>query len=205
MPKALSVDLIRLSRFANTTLLFLPVMFFAAGYYISFYFHFLTVASLFLLLVNFSYRHVQKDHTLLRNFGVLGQVRYLIESLGPEFRQYLFLNDREERPFNRTERSEVYRKAKNVDSSDSFGTLLDYGATEIKLRHSMFPTREGDVRPFRVTFGNRSGVTRPYTLKSPMLVSAMSYGSLGQNAIRAIARGAARAGILLMQRGIADS
>lgn len=195
MPKALSVDLIRLARFANTMLLVLPVLFFAAGYYISFYFHFLTVASLFLLLVNFSYRHVQKDHALLRNFGVLGQTRYLIESLGPEFRQYLFLNDREERPFNRTERSEVYRKAKNVDSFDSFGTLLDYDATEIKLRHSMFPTREEDVRPFRVTFGERSGVARPYTLKNPMLVSAMSYGSLGQNAIRAIARGAARVGI----------
>lgn len=195
MPKALSVDLIRLARFANTTLLFLPVLFFAAGYYISFYFHFFTVASLFLLWVNFSYRHIQKDHTLLSNFGILGQARYLIESIGPEFRQYLFLNDREERPFNRTERSEVYRKAKNVDSTDSFGTLLDYDSTEIKLRHSMFPTREEEAETFRVTFGERSGVMRPYVLKSPMLVSAMSYGSLGQNAIRAIARGAARADI----------
>lgn len=194
MAKALSVDLFRLARFANTTLLFLPLMFFAAGYYISFYFHFLTVASLFLLLVNFSYRHIQKDHALLSNFGLLGQARYLIESVGPEFRQYLFLNDREERPFNRAERSEVYRKSKNVDSSGSFGTLLEYDSTEIKLRHSMFPTREEDVRPFRVIFGERPGVTRPYTLESPMLVSAMSYGSLGQNAIRAIARGAARAG-----------
>ncbi len=195
MAKALSVDLVRLARFVNTALLVLPVLFFAAGYYISFYFHFLTVASLFLLLVNFSCRHIQKDHALLRNFGLLGQTRYLIESVGPEFRQYLFLNDREERPFNRTERSEVYRKSKNVDSSASFGTQLEYDATEIKLRHSMFPTREEKARPFRVTFGERDGVARPYTLESPMLVSAMSYGSLGQNAIRAIARGAARAGI----------
>lgn len=195
MAKALSIDLIRLARFANTSLLFLPLLFLAAGYYISFYFHFLTVASLFLLIVNFFYRHIQKDHTLLSNFGLLGQARYLIESVGPEFRQYLFLNDREERPFNRAERSEVYRKSKNLDSTDSFGTLLEYDSTEIKLRHSMFPTREEEVRPFRVTFGERPGVTRPYTLESPMLVSAMSFGSLGQNAIRAIARGAARAGI----------
>ncbi len=195
MAKALSVDLIRLARFANAALLLLPVLFFAAGYYISFYFHFLTVACLFLLLVNFSYRHVQKDHALLRNFGLLGQARYLIESIGPEFRQYLFLNDREERPFNRAERSEVYRKSKNVDSSGSFGTLLDYDSTEIKLRHSMFPTRAEEVLPFRVIFGGSRGVARPYTLKRPMLVSAMSYGSLGQNAVRAIARGAARAGI----------
>lgn len=195
MAKALSVDLIRLARFTNTALLFLPVLFFAAGYYISFYFHFLTVASLFLLLVNFFYRHIQKDHTLLSNFGLIGQARYMIESVGPEFRQYLFLNDREERPFNRAERSEVYRKSKNVDSSGSFGTLLEYDSTEIKMRHSMFPTREKDARPFRVTFGCHRGIKRPYTLKSPMVVSGMSFGSLGKNAIRAIARGAARAGI----------
>lgn len=69
MAKALSVDPIRLARFTNTARLFLPVLFFAAGYYISFYFHFLTVASLFLLLVNFFSRHIQKDHTLLSNLN----------------------------------------------------------------------------------------------------------------------------------------
>jgi glutamate synthase domain-containing protein 2 len=195
MPKALTVDLHHLARFVNTTLLALPVVFFAAGYFFSFWFHFLTVSSLFLLIVNFFYRHVQKQHTLLGNFGILGQARYLIESVGPEFRQYLFLNDREERPFNRAERSEIYRKAKDVDSAGSFGTLLDYGAGEVKLRHSMFPTREADVLPFRVTFGEARGVARPYTIGRPMIISAMSYGALGSPAVRALARGAARAGI----------
>ncbi len=195
MAKALTVDLHHLARFVNTTLVILPVIFFAVGYYVSFWFHFLTVASLFLLIVNFFYRHVQKQHTLLGNFGILGQARYLIESVGPEFRQYLFLNDREERPFNRAERSEIYRKAKNVDSAGSFGTLLDYDASEIKLRHSMFPTREEDARPFRITFGEARGVTRPYTIEQPMIISAMSFGALGSRAVRALARGAARAGI----------
>jgi len=186
MAKALAVDLHRLARFVNTTLLILPIIFFAAGYFLSFWFHFLTVASLFLLIVNFFYRHVQKQHTLLGNFGVLGQARYLIESVGPEFRQYLFLNDREERPFNRAERSEIYRKAKNVESAGSFGTLLDYGAGEIKLRHSMFPTREEEALPFRVAFGEARSVARPYTIEQPMIISAMSYGALGSPAARIV-------------------
>ncbi|MFU8849298.1 MAG: glutamate synthase-related protein, partial [Opitutales bacterium] len=103
--------------------------------------------------------------------------------------------DREERPFNRTERSEIYRKSKNIDSAGSFGTLLEYDASEIKLRHSMFPTREEDVLPFRVTFGETRGIARPYTITQPMIISAMSYGALGAPAVRALARGAARAGI----------
>ena len=195
--KSISIDLPRIAHFVNALLLVLPVLFFAAGYYLSFYFHFLTVASLFFLLVNFTYRHVQKDHALLRNFGIIGQARYIIESVGPEFRQYLFLNDREERPFTRTERSEVYRKAKNIDSTGSFGTLLEYDAGEIKLRHSMFPTRKQRTRPFAVTFGDTRSVPRPYTLTKPMIVSAMSYGALGSRAVRSLARGAARAGIAM--------
>jgi len=195
MPSALSIDLHRLARFVNTSLLVLPLLFFAAGYYLSFWFHFLTVASLFLLIVNFFYRHIQKQHTLLGNFGLIGQMRYLIESVGPEFRQYLFLSDREERPFNRVERSEVYRKAKNVDSAGSFGTLLDYGNDEIKLRHSLFPVSREETRPFRVSFGGNRAITRPYAITQPLIISAMSYGALGAPAVRALARGAARAGI----------
>ncbi len=195
MPKALSVDLHVLSRFSNLALYILPAVFFAAGYFISFYFHFLTVAFLFLLIVNFTYTNIQGEHTILRNFGLLGQMRYLIESVGPEFRQYLFMNDREERPFNRLERSEVYRKAKSMESAVSFGTLLDYDGTEIKLRHSMFPTREAGRRPFLLVFGEERQVGRPYELRNPFMISAMSYGAIGSHAIRALARGAARAGI----------
>ena len=65
----------------------------------------------------------------MRNFGLIGQGRNLIESVGPELRQYLYSNDREERPFNRLERTNVYRKSKNVESASSFGSLLDYDAT----------------------------------------------------------------------------
>lgn len=195
MPRVLHVDLHRLAKATNAFVFTLPFLFFLLGYFVSFYFHFLTVAALFLLVVNFSYRHIQNEHTILRNFGILGQGRYLIESIGPELRQYLFLNDREERPFNRAERSEVYRKAKNVDSAASFGTLTEYDASEIKLRHSLFPTDPRKKRDFRLTLGEERGVDEPYTLRRPIMISAMSYGALGERAVRALARGAALAGI----------
>ena len=195
MPQVFRVDLHRSAKFANLFIALLPLPFFALGYFVSFYFHFLTVAALFLLFLNFSYRHIQNRHTILRNFGILGQGRYFLESIGPELRQYLFLNDREERPFNRTERSEIYRKAKNIDSISSFGTLTEYDASELKLRHSMFPTQAGKTEPFALEFGTKRGVKHPYTLHRPLIISAMSYGALGEHAVRTFARGAAMAGI----------
>ena len=78
----------------------------------SFYFHFGTVPLLMLTGLNAYYLYGQKSHALLANFGILAQMRYLFESIGPEFRQYLYMSDTEERPFNRVERAEVYRKAK---------------------------------------------------------------------------------------------
>ena len=197
MPQALRIDLHKLAHFTNGVVLTLPLVFLAAGTWISFYFHFLTVTSLFLLIANFFYRHVQTEHTILRNFGIIGQGRYLLESIGPELRQYLFSNDREERPFNRLERSNVYRKAKNVESAVSFGTLLDYDATELKLRHSMFPTVGEGERPYALTLGEERDLEERFTLHKPLLISAMSYGALGENAVRALAKGASRAGIAM--------
>jgi len=197
MPQALRVDLHKLARFTNAALFALPALFFAFGHFVSFYFHFLTVAALFLLVVNLFYRHVQNEHTILRNFGLIGQGRYLIESIGPEFRQYLYSNDREERPFNRLERTNVYQKSKNVESAASFGSLLDYDATELKIRHSLFPTPKAEARPFRCTLGEERGVAQPHTLTRPFMISAMSYGALGDHAVRALARGAAASGITM--------
>ena len=111
---SLAIDLHRISKFANYTIPFLSVLFFILGSNVSFYFHFLTVAFLFLTIVNFFYLKVQTEHALLRNFGFLAQGRYIIESIGPELRQYLYASDTEERPFNRSERAEIYRKAKDI-------------------------------------------------------------------------------------------
>ncbi|MCZ6673291.1 MAG: glutamate synthase-related protein, partial [Verrucomicrobia bacterium] len=194
---SLSVDFHRLSKFTNLALPVLAVLFFLAGRYLSFYFHFLTVASLFLIIVNFFYLRVQTEHSLLRNFGLIAQGRYLVESIGPELRQYLFSSDTEERPFNRVERSEIYRKAKNIDSASSFGSQKKFDTTEIKIRHSLYPTDKADLIPYSVTFGEERGIENTYTITKPIIISAMSYGALGEHAVRSLARGAKMAGIAM--------
>ncbi len=191
------VDLHRLARVANTMIVALTVGSFLAGLYISFWFHFLTVFFLLLTVINFFYRYVQTRHTILRNFGVIGQVRYMLESLGPELRQYLFSSDTEERPFTRVDRAEVYRKAKGIDAAVSFGSLLEYGPTEVKLRHSMYPSPQADLEPFRLTFGEERGIENCFTLTKPIIISAMSFGALGEPAIRALALGALQSGIAM--------
>jgi len=150
---------------------------------------------LFLTLVNFFYQHVQTDHTLLKNFGLLGQARYLLESIGPEMRQYLFASDQEEKPFSRAERSEIYRKAKNLDSASSFGSQLLFDTSEMKVRHSMFPTPKERLKKFKLSHGEARGIEQAYTITRPIMISAMSYGALGEHAVRSLARGAKMAGI----------
>lgn len=195
MPSSIAVDLHKVSKFVNLAIPLIFVLSLAAGIWFSFYFHFLTVIFLFLTLVNFFYQHVQTDHTLLKNFGLLGQARYLLESIGPEMRQYLFASDQEEKPFSRTERSEIYRKAKNLDSASSFGSQLLFDTSEMKVRHSMFPTPKERLKKFKLSYGEARGIEQAYTITRPIMISAMSYGALGEHAVRSLARGAKMAGI----------
>ena len=189
------VDLHRMSRVANWAIPGLAVAFFMAGRTVSFWFHFGTVFFLLLTVINIFYRHVQTRHTILRNFGAIGQLRYMLESLGPELRQYFFSSDTEERPFTRVERAEVYRKAKGIDSAVSFGSQLEFGPTEIKLRHSMFPTPHEELEPFRLTFGEERGIASAYTITKPIMISAMSYGALSEPAVQSLSAGALKSGI----------
>lgn len=191
----LTINLERMAQTANTAIVVLLVASALLGHLVSFYFHFLTVSLLLLNLINFYWRHVQKTHALLANFGFMAQMRYLVESVGPEFRQYLYSSDTEERPFTRIERAEVYRKAKGVDSSSAFGSQLDFGPDEFKLRHSFYPVKKSELPDFRVTYGEARGLDTAFTLERPVMISAMSYGALGGNAVRALARGAKKAGI----------
>lgn len=195
MTMTLEADLHKMSRSVNIALLIMLPVSFLAGYFFSFYFHFLSITILFLNVINFFYLFVQRRHSLLRNFGVMAQARYFLESIGPELRQYLFASDTEERPFNREERAEVYRKAYNVDSASSFGSLNEFDASELKIRHSMYPLQTHDLEPFRVVFGEERGLETAFTINKPIMISAMSFGALGQNAVRALARGAKAAGI----------
>ncbi len=191
----LSINLDRMAKTANAAIGLALIGSALLGYLVSFYFHFLTVFFLLLNLMNLYWRYVQKTHTLLANFGFLAQIRYLVESIGPEFRQYLYATDNEERPFTRNERAEVYRKAKGIDSSAAFGTQLDPMDGQITLRHSFFPTPKEDLDPFNVTFGKARGLGTAYTITKPVIISAMSFGALGSRAVRALARGAKKAGI----------
>lgn len=197
MKHTLAVDLERVSRAANVGIVLLAIVFGTAGHLVSFYFHFLTVAFLMLVILNMFWRHFQTRHTLLANFGFLAQTRYIVESVGPEFRQYLFASDIEEKPFSRVERAEVYRKAKNLDSATAFGSLLKFDHTEDKLRHSFYPVDKDKLQPFDVAVGASRNLDTTYHIKHPIMISAMSYGALGQNAVRALARGAKMAGALM--------
>lgn len=191
----LAIDLPIISRYVNAGIVIFLVMFGFLGSVYSLSYHFGTAIFLLLFLFNFYYRHIQKKHALLRNFGIIAQARYIIESVGPELRQYLYANDVEEKPFSRAERAEVYRKAKNIDSSEAFGSLLNFDDEEIKLRHSLYPVDKNDMEKYSLTFGEERGIKNQYTIDKPFIVSAMSFGALGQNAVRAISRGAKNAGI----------
>ena len=146
--------------------------------------------------LNFYFRHIQRRSALLANFGIFALLRYLIESLGPELRQYLYSSDTEEKPFSRTERSGVYKKAKNEETDSSFGSLLNFDRREMKLKHSFYPLAEEPL-PFSLAFGEERGLKNPCLIKSPLLIGGMSYGSLGKSAVRALARGAKKAGLLM--------
>ncbi len=139
----------------------------------------------------------QTQHSIRRNYPVIGRFRYWFEHLGEFFRQYFFSMDREEMPFNRAQRSWVYRAAKNLDSTIAFGSTQNLSAPGTVLFASHpFPTLYTDsVEPVGVTIG--AGCRTPYNAPSFFNISAMSYGALSQPAVRALSRGAAMGGCWL--------
>tara|TARA_R110002096_G_scaffold302466_4_gene497383 strand:+ start:162 stop:1682 length:1521 start_codon:yes stop_codon:yes gene_type:complete len=139
----------------------------------------------------------QKESTLRRNYPVIARFRYLFEHLGEFFRQYFFALDREEMPFNRAERSWVYRAAKNVDSTVAFGSSRDLRpAGTIYFVNCPFPTLAEEVKePAKVVIG--STCKYPYETVSTFNISGMSFGALSVPAVRALSSGAKKAGIFM--------
>ena len=138
----------------------------------------------------------QKEHAIRKNYPVIGRFRYFFEHLGEFFRQYFFALDREELPFNRAQRSWVYRAAKNIDSTIAFGSTrpLDR-AGDIIFLNNFFPTLETEAElPREVTIG-KTYVQQPYTTSSLVNISGMSFGAISVPAIKALSRGAKKAGI----------
>ena len=137
----------------------------------------------------------QEKHAVLRNFPLVGHLRYFFERLGEYFRQYFFLGDREEMPFDRATRSWVYRMAKNEGGIIGFGSTYRIHETgALIFANAPFPVLEEDQRspPERVI---GEGYCRtPFVGRSLVNVSAMSFGAISKPAVRALSRGAASAG-----------
>lgn len=144
---------------------------------------------------------VQKKSPILHNFPVLGHLRYFLIEIGPEIRQYLVAGNREEAPFNRSEREWIYRSADLENNYFGFGTDDQiYGIGYPIIKHAVFGVgdesftgskkdKQKDIACAKV-FGEARGRKHPYRPPSIINISAMSYGSMGRNAISALNKGA---------------
>ncbi len=134
------------------------------------------------------YDITQTKHSILRNFPVMGHMRYILEFFRPEIQQYFVADDEEERPFNREIRSLIYQRAKNVRDTVPFGTerdILEVGYTWVE--HSLAPKTALEASS-RIVVGG-SACQKPYEA-SRLNISAMSFGALSANAIMALNQGA---------------
>jgi len=135
------------------------------------------------------YRDIrQTHHSILRNYPIAGHLRFLLENVRAEIRQYFFESDIEGTPFSRNKRAVVYQRAKGQLDKRPFGTQLDVYAADFEwLHHSMVPKLPSG-EPFRVTVGGPDCL-KPYSA-SIFNISAMSFGALSANAILALNKGA---------------
>jgi glutamate synthase domain-containing protein 2 len=150
------------------------------------------LALVFLFLTGLGWRDTQQTrHSVLRNYPVIGHLRFLLEFIRPEMRQYFIEGDNEAAPFSRQQRSLVYQRAKGDADKRPFGTQMDVAAVGYEwINHSLQPTTIAS-HDFRVLIG--AGRAQPYNA-SLFNISAMSFGALSANAILALNTGAKRGG-----------
>ena len=159
-----------------------------AAIYYQFKLGFLLLIIIPILLVIGVYNIIQEKHAILRNFPVLGYFRYLFEMIAPEIQQYFIERSTDGKPFSRNQRSLVYQRAKNIDSNSPFGTQLNLNVDSYEgIKHSIFPAKVNEELP-RVLVGGKD-CKQPY-LASLLNISAMSFGSLSEHAVRALNIGA---------------
>lgn len=146
----------------------------------------------FLLSLLGVYDLLQTRHSIRRNYPVIGNLRFLLESIRPEIRQYFLENDNDNLPFSRAQRSIVYQRAKQQIDKRPFGTIENVYADGYEwVNHSMQPSHIENT-DFKVRVGGTQ-CTQPYDM-SVFNISAMSFGALSANAIRALNSGAAKGG-----------
>ena len=146
----------------------------------------------------------QRKHTISHNYPVVGHIRYILESIGPELRQYLVANNREELPFNRIERGWVYASSKGENNYEGFGTDRDiYSHQHLFVNNAMFPYKVDDFHPNKEDYaflpcakvmGQYNKRKKPYRPASIINVSAMSFGSLSAKAVESLNKGVKMAG-----------
>ncbi len=136
----------------------------------------------------------QTKQAIRRNYPVIAHFRYFFEDLGKFFRQYFFAMDREEMPFNRADRSWVYRAAKDLDNTTAFGSTRALSPPgTVLFVNCPFPTLGTDAAKTReVTIG--PDCRKPYITDALFNISGMSYGALSRPAVQALSAGAARSG-----------
>jgi glutamate synthase domain-containing protein 2 len=152
-----------------------------------------------LALMAFRDIFLQRKHTISHNFPIVGHLRYLLEKFGPELRQYLVANNREELPFNRIERGWIYASAKKENNYEGFGTDRDiYAHQHIFVNNAMIPFKVDENHPNTIdkTFlpcakvmGAYNKRKKPFRPASIINVSAMSFGSLSAKAIESLNKG----------------
>lgn len=154
------------------------------------------------------YDVLQRKHTILRNFPVIGHFRYWLEAVGPELRQYIVTNNDEERPFSRDDRRWVYAASKNTNTYFGFGSdnEMELAPNYLIVKHSSFPLSEpppGDPAhdpthglPCGKILGEHRARPKRFRPASAINISGMSFGSLSGAAVEAMNRGAAIAGCL---------
>jgi glutamate synthase domain-containing protein 2 len=165
-----------------------------------------SIAALLLLLV--LHDVLQSRHALLRAYPLLGRARFMLEKVGPELRQYWFAHDKQERPFDRSQRNWIYESAKQQPNTFGFGSEadLEQSANFLVIRHAPFPhpaPKRGHpgappsfVLPSAKVLGEHRGRRHAFRPQSAVNVSAMSFGSLSAEAVEALNRGAALAGCM---------
>ena len=137
----------------------------------------------------------QKKHGVLRNYPIVGHLRYFFEQLGEYFRQYFFAGDRDEMPFNRSTRGWVYRLAKNEGGVIGFGSTYDLhqSGALIFVNHP-FPVLEEERLPTPSLLLGEGYAKIPFEGRSIVNISGMSFGAISAPAVRSLSRGAAVAG-----------
>lgn len=159
---------------------------------------------IFLLVIAFRDIFIQKNHTITHNFPILGHFRYWLEKIGPELRQYIVANNREELPFNRQERSWIYASSKSENNLQGFGTDQDFNSPGyIFIKNAMMGFNPSKDHLFRKNPGALPAAKiiglfhqrkKPYRPYSVINISGMSYGSLSAKAIESLNKGAVLAG-----------